>query len=182
MLGARVWLRGAIEGSVTKLVGRSVTIACAFDLSLGSTTTLVVRGTVGLTPGTVGTDLAFEGGGSDLAELRALSRLMLPAGGFSVHGRFLRRADALAIEGVEVGVDGATVRGGGTIGEPPRLATLDLTVDASGPDLSPFSGIARATLPRAPFSLRGASRAPRTRAHTRRDRGASRERPHHGQR
>lgn len=118
-------------------------------------TSIVVRGAVGLAPGAVGTELAVEGGGSDLAELRALSRVMLPAGAFTVRGKFLRRADALAIEDVEVAVSDAVVRGGGTIGEPPRLAGLDLTVDASGSDLSAFSGIARLTLPRAPFSVHG---------------------------
>jgi uncharacterized protein involved in outer membrane biogenesis len=118
-------------------------------------TSIAVRGAVGLTRGAVGTDLAVDGSGSDLAELRALTRVLLPAGAFTVRGRFLRRADALAIEDVEVGVHGSIVRGGGTIGEPPRLPNLDLSVDASGTDLSTFSGIARVTLPRSPFSLRG---------------------------
>lgn len=122
---------------------------------LAGGTSVVVRGTVGLVRGAAGTELSVEGGGHDLAELRALTRVMLPAGPFTVRGTFLRRADALAIDAVEVVVSGATVRAGGTIGEPPRLPNLDLSVDASGSDFSPFSGIARVTLPRAPFELRG---------------------------
>jgi hypothetical protein len=48
------------------------------------------------------------------------------------------------------------VAGGGTIGEPPRCESLDLTVSrAAGPDLSRFSGIARVGLPREPFTVRG---------------------------
>ena len=49
----------------------------------------------------------------------------------------------------------AIVRGGGTIGEPPRLANLDLEIEASGPDLSRFSGFAKVDLPGEPFALRG---------------------------
>lgn len=118
-------------------------------------TSLKVGGTLGELPRCVGTDLNVAATGSDLSELSALTRLRLPKGPFKVGGRFLRRADGLAITAVEVGVDGATIHAAGTIGEPPDLANLDLTADGTGPDASFLSGIARIDLPAEPFEIRG---------------------------
>jgi len=116
----------------------------------------VVSGAIGEPPRCVGTDLAVTGAGPDLSELSALTHLRLPAGGFKVRGRFLRRADGLAVEDVDIRVKNAIVQGGGTIGEVPRCENLDMTVShASGPDLSWFSGIARVELPQEPFTVRG---------------------------
>ena len=118
-------------------------------------TSLTVGGTLGEPPRCVGTELTVAATGSDLAELSALTRLRLPKGAFRVSGRFLRRADGLAIAAVEVGVNGATIHATGTIGEPPALANLDLTADGTGPDASLLSGIARIDLPAKPFEIRG---------------------------
>ena len=118
-------------------------------------TSLTVGGTLGELPRCVGTELNVAATGSDLSELSALTRLRLPRGAFKLGGRFLRRADGLAIEAVELGVDGATIHAAGTIGEPPELANLDLTVDGTGPDASFLSGIATIDLPAEPFEIRG---------------------------
>ena len=105
-------------------------------------TSLEVRGVLGTPPRWVDTELSVAASGSDLSQLSALTRLQLPTGRFAIRGRFIRRADALAVEGVELRTHDAIIRAGGTIGEPPRLASMDLDVEASGPDLSPFSGVA----------------------------------------
>ena len=118
-------------------------------------TSLTVGGTLGELPRCVGTELKVAATGSDLSELSALTRLRLPKGAFRVSGRFLRRADGLAIEAVEAGVNGVTIHATGTIGEPPALAKLDLTADGTGPDASLLSGIARIDLPAEPFEIRG---------------------------
>jgi uncharacterized protein involved in outer membrane biogenesis len=118
-------------------------------------TTLQVSGVLGEPPRWVGTDLAVRSSGPDLSQLAALTRLPLQAVPFAVQGRFLRRADALAVEGVELQVNDAILRGSGTVGEPPRLAHLDLQFDASGADLARFTGLAKVALPSAPFALRG---------------------------
>ncbi len=118
-------------------------------------TSLTVGGTLGELPRCVGTELKIAATGSDLSELAALTRLRLPKGAFSVSGRFLRRADGLAIAAVEVGVNGTTIHATGTIGEPPALANLDLTADGTGPDASLLSGIAGIDLPAEPFEIRG---------------------------
>ena len=107
-------------------------------------------------PRCVGTEFKVAATGSDLSELKALTRLRLPKGAFRVSGRFLRRADGLAIAAVEVGVNGATFHAAGThSGEPPALANLDLTADGTGPDASLLSRIARIDLPAEPFEIRG---------------------------
>jgi len=118
-------------------------------------TSLTVSGPLGPPPRCAGTDLAVAGKGRDLAQLSALTRVRLPSGPFTVRGRFLRREDALAIEDVDIRLGETHVRGGGTIGEPPRLQNLDLTADVSGPDLSLFSGIATIALPHEPFDVGG---------------------------
>jgi uncharacterized protein involved in outer membrane biogenesis len=116
---------------------------------------LAVAGVLGAPPRLVGTDLAVRATGPDLSKLSRLTRLRLPAGSFEVEGRLLRRADGLAIDAGELRFRGAVIRAGGTLGEPPRLSSLDLSVDASGPDLAAFSRLATVALPQAPFSLRG---------------------------
>jgi uncharacterized protein involved in outer membrane biogenesis len=118
-------------------------------------TSLDVTGTVGEPPRCVGTELLVAATGTDLSELSALTRLRLPRGAFKAGGRFLRRADGLAIEAVELGVDGARIHAAGTIGEPPGLANLDLTADGTGEDASILSGVARVALPAEPFEIRG---------------------------
>ena len=118
-------------------------------------TSLTVSGTLGELPRCVGTDLAFAATGTDLSELSALTRLRLPPGTFRIGGRFLRREDGLAIDGVELNTGGATIHAAGTIGEPPRLDNLDLTADGTGPDASFLSGVARIDLPTQPFEIGG---------------------------
>ena len=118
-------------------------------------TSLTVSGTLGELPRCVGTDLEFAATGTDLSELSALTRLRLPPGAFRIGGRFLRRSDGLAIDGVELDTNGATIHASGTIGEPPRLDNLDLTAHGTGPDASFLSGVARIDLPPQPFEIRG---------------------------
>jgi uncharacterized protein involved in outer membrane biogenesis len=118
-------------------------------------TSLALEGVLGGPPHLVGTDLNLRATGKDLSKLSRLTGLRLPVGPFEVAGRVLRRADGLAMEGVELRLQGAAIRAGGTLGEPPRLPNLDLTVDASGPDLSAFSRLANVELPQAPFVLHG---------------------------
>ena len=118
-------------------------------------TSVAVKGALGEPPRCVGADLAVTASGTDLSELSALAHLRLPTGEFAARGRFLRRADALAVEDVEIRAGDVVVQGGGTIGEPPRLDNLDMTLTASGPDLSQFTGIVTIALPRESYSLRG---------------------------
>ncbi len=118
-------------------------------------TTLRVDGAIGPLPRCEGTRLAIAGSGADLAGLDSLTGLRLPAGAFTITGRFLRKPDGLAIEETEVRIGETAVRASGMVGEPPKLAHLDLTADASGPDLSLFDEIARTSLPKEPFTLHG---------------------------
>lgn len=118
-------------------------------------TTLTVAGAIGTQPRGVGTDLSVTATGPDLAGLSAITRLKLPAGAFSVRGRFERGPLALAVRDVELRAQDAVVRGGGTIGEPPALANLDLVFDVAGSDLSRFSSVSGVALPQGSFELRG---------------------------
>ena len=118
-------------------------------------TSLDATGVLGLPPRFIGTDLEVRGSGQDLAELSRLTHLPVPRGQFLVTGRFLRRADGLAIDAAELRFAGAVIHADGTIGEPPRLANLELRADASGSDLGAFSRLVGTRLPQAPFSLRG---------------------------
>lgn len=118
-------------------------------------THVAVSGTVGEPPRCIGTDLAFAASGPDLSTLSKLARVRLPPGAYSARGRFRRGDDGLVVEGVEIDLEDTVVRGGGTIGEPPRLETLDLSVEGSGADLSVFSGLATIGLPAEPFEFRG---------------------------
>jgi uncharacterized protein involved in outer membrane biogenesis len=118
-------------------------------------TSVTVDGPLGELPRCVGADLEVRGTGGDLSQLSALTRVQLPEGPFEITGRFLRRADGLALEGAALSVNDARVHASGTIGEPPRLANLDLTVDAAGPDASCLSGVATIAIPDSPFELRG---------------------------
>jgi uncharacterized protein involved in outer membrane biogenesis len=118
-------------------------------------TSIAVSGPLGEMPRCIGANLAVAATGADLSDMSALARLRLPAVPFDVRGRFLRRSDGLALDGADIRVKDVIIRAGGTIGEPPRLGNLDMTFEASGPDLSLFSDIAMVDLPRVPFSLRG---------------------------
>jgi uncharacterized protein involved in outer membrane biogenesis len=118
-------------------------------------TSLALAGALGAPPRLVGADLAVRATGPDLSRMSRPTGLRLPRGPFEVEGRLLRRADGLAIDAVELRFRGAVIRAGGTLGEPPGLAGLDLAVDASGPDLGAFSRLATVELPHAPFALRG---------------------------
>ena len=141
-----------LTGAVRRAAGR---------LSLGdarvrvATTSLTVAGELGAPPRYAGTDLAFRAAGSDLSELSSLAGVALPAGPFELSGRWLRRAELLELEAVELRFRDALIRVAGLLGEPPRLLELGLTVDASGPDLARFSEIAGTELPPRPFELRG---------------------------
>ena len=117
-------------------------------------TTLTVSGSLGELPGCAAIDLAVNARGTAMSELSALSRVALPAAAFAVRGRFLRRADGLAIDGVEVSTLGSTVHASGRIGRPPACANLSLVADGHGPDASWISPIARVRLPAEPFEVR----------------------------
>lgn len=118
-------------------------------------TSLTVSGAIGPPPRCVGTSLVVAGSGKDLAELSDLAGVRLPRGPFEVRGRFLRRADGLALGPTEVRFKEALVTVEGAIGEPPGVPNLDLAVDASGPDLAVFSELATVELPAEPFVVRG---------------------------
>ncbi len=118
-------------------------------------TSLVVKGTLGELPRWVGTELDVAATGSDLSELSALARLRLPQGPFTVRGQLRKRTEGLAIDAVELRVAGSTIHAAGTVGEPPSLHSLQLTVDGAGPDASFLSRVARVELPAEPFELRG---------------------------
>ena len=118
-------------------------------------TSVRATGTLGEPPGFSDLDLAVEASGSDLALLSSLARLRLPAGAFELDGRFLRRSDGFAIEGADLRTQGATIRATGRLGKAPRFLTLNLAVEASGPDLALFSGTAGVELPSRSFELRG---------------------------
>ncbi|HEX4823875.1 MAG TPA: AsmA-like C-terminal region-containing protein [Candidatus Polarisedimenticolaceae bacterium] len=107
--------------------------------------------------GTIGTtiELDVDARGRDLAVLRAVSTVPLPAGPFTVDGRFTRRGRVLAIGATTVHVGETTVHASGTIGTPPGCRDLDLTAEGSGPDASIFSALATVHLPAERFDVRG---------------------------
>src|SRR5262249_20797445 len=76
----------------------------------------IVSGALGVPPDFVGTDLNVQGSGPDLTKLSRLTTLPLPTGAFRVAGRFLRRADGLGIEAVDLKFGRTVVRAGGNIG------------------------------------------------------------------
>jgi uncharacterized protein involved in outer membrane biogenesis len=116
---------------------------------------VIVSGALGMPPDFVGTDLNVQGSGPDLTKLSKLTTLPLPTGAFQMVGRFLRRADGLGIEAVDLKFGRTAVRAGGNIGEPPEVRNLDLTADLSGPNLSVFSRLLSLGLPRVPFAVHG---------------------------
>jgi uncharacterized protein involved in outer membrane biogenesis len=118
-------------------------------------TTLRLDGTLGPPPRCVGTSFAVSGSGADASELSPLTRLRLPARPFTIEGRFLRRADGLAIEKTTIKIAGTTIDADGTIGEPPALADLDLAFSGSGPDLSVAAALAGTALPAERFTVQG---------------------------
>jgi len=118
-------------------------------------TTVAADGAIGTRSRGAGTDLVVAGSGRDLAALSGLTRLRLPEGPFTLHGRLLVGGDGLAIRDVALETAGARVHASGTIGKPPACDALDLTAEASGADLSLLSGIAATPLPRAAFSVHG---------------------------
>lgn len=114
-----------------------------------------VSGPLGPFPRIIGTDLAVEAHGDDLASLSKLARVELPSGPFDLRGRFLRREDGLALGPTDVHVGGAAVTAEGTIGQPPRVPNLDLTFHGAGPDASVLSSVARVALPAERFEVEG---------------------------
>jgi hypothetical protein len=74
---------------------------------------------------------------------------------FELEGRFLRRADGLAIDAAELRFRDTVIGAAGALGEPPELLELALTLEASGPDLGLLSPLVGIDLPRRRFSLRG---------------------------
>jgi len=118
-------------------------------------TSLVVTGVLGKPPSLIGTELSVRATGPDLSHLSKLTTLPLPTGRFEVVGRFLRRANDLAIDAVELQFRQTVIHAGGSLGEPPRFAKLNLTADVSGPDLAVFSRLATVNLPHAPFTVGG---------------------------
>src|SRR5262249_59024529 len=82
-------------------------------------TLINVNGTLAALPRWVGSDLEVAATGSNLGELSALTRLQLPSRPFDLRGRFLRRADGLAIDATVLRVAGATIQARGASGEPP---------------------------------------------------------------
>ena len=116
---------------------------------------LAVAGLLGMPPDFIGTDLTVRGTGPDLSDLSKLTTVPLPTGRFEVTGRFLRRADGLGIDAVELQFRRTVVHAAGNIGEPPDCAKLDLTADVVGPDLAVFSRLLSVNLPHAPFAVHG---------------------------
>ena len=118
-------------------------------------TSLLVTGVLGKPPSLIGTELTVRATGPDLSHLSKLTTLPLPTGRFQVAGRFLRRANDLAIDAVELQFRQTVIHAGGSLGEPPHFAKLHLTADVSGPDLAVFSRLATVKLPHAPFTVGG---------------------------
>jgi uncharacterized protein involved in outer membrane biogenesis len=126
----------------------------AVDVHAGDTR-LLVDGAISTEGRSVGTDLAVDASGSDLRELSALCRVTLPAGPFTLRGRFLRRPDALALESTRLTSGATAIEASGTIGEPPGVANMNLTVEGRGPEASWLSPVARLDLPRERFDVKG---------------------------
>jgi hypothetical protein len=114
-----------------------------------------VTGVLGDPPGLLGTDLFVRAVGRDLVDFSRVAHRPLPRGSFELSGRILRDPSGFAVEGLTLTSQRLLLRATGRLGELPRLESLDLSIDTSGPDLSAFSGLVGAALPPAPFALRG---------------------------
>ena len=101
-------------------------------------------------------DLEIEGAGPDLRAFGALFGAgHLPAKPFSASGRLQRRDGTTVFEGVEARLGDNSLKVDGTIGKLPALVGTDVTVTASGDDLSELSSVVKARLPRGAYQVRG---------------------------
>ncbi len=124
------------------------------ELNVGDNT-VSLNGTLGAPPMMAGTDFRFKADGSDISAIALLAGVDLPAESFQVTGHLTRLEGALGIDRCEATVGPTEIRVHGRLGDPPAFAGTDLRVEAKGPDLSAFSGLAGIALPQLPFEAEG---------------------------
>ncbi len=121
---------------------------------------LNIEGRIAATSGFVGTDLSVRAEGPGLAWLGPLTGLPdLPDERYRVGGTVQIVRNGYQLEGVHAEVGGVSAELDGLIGRAPGLAGTEVTVRASGPDLSyPASFAGLHGIPTEPFDLEGALR------------------------
>jgi len=116
---------------------------------------MTVDGTVGKLPELVGTDVNVTAAGDDLSELSTVVGTRLPGGRYQVQGRLVRDEAGVELHDVRARLGETDLRADGKIAGPPRFEGSDLSMRASGPDLSVFTAFVGVELPEQPFSVEG---------------------------
>lgn len=126
------------------------------------TVRVAVDGAVVPSDGLVGTRIELAVAGPDLSSIGRLvsesgfgEQPDLPTASFSVEGGLEIDDAGYVLRAVEVKLGRGEASLDGRIGEPPAFEGTDLTVDARGPDVSPYGALAGLTLPPEPFRARG---------------------------
>ena len=130
-------------------------------VELGATR-IDVDGAVVPSSGLVGTRIELAVAGPDLASFGRLVSESgfgeppdLPTASFSVEGGLEIDDAGYVLRALEVKLGRGEASLDGRIGEPPAFGGTDLTVDARGPDVSPYGALAGLALPAEPFRARG---------------------------
>ncbi len=123
-------------------------------------TRLELSGSVVPSGGLAGTDLRIDLAGPELRRAGALAAGLvavpeLPAEPFSLATRLEVDAAGYRLEGLRATLADAVATIEGRVGALPQLVGTDLTIVADGPDASLFRTLTGATVPVAPFRVRG---------------------------
>jgi len=118
---------------------------------------LTLDGSIGTTADLNG-NLSFGLQGKSLATVaNAVGWQDFPARPYKISGRCMRQNGRTRLDSVVVTSAGARLQLAGTLGNPPRWRSTNLTFTFDGQDLQPFSALARGIgLPAGPFRAQGA--------------------------
>ncbi len=102
-----------------------------------------------------GSSFEVQGSGPDARAIGSLAGLHLPSGSYTISGRVDREGNRLRLQDIEAEVGRSRLAVTGIVGDPPGYEGTDLSIEASGPDLSAFQGFSRIDLPGLPFEVSG---------------------------
>ena len=117
-----------------------------------------VEGLVALTPGIVGTDLTFDAGGPDLAEVVGYfaEPNFVPALPYRATGQMQLREDGLRFRNIEGSLGTSSIRGGGLLVPEPLIPGSWFVAEAAGPAFEEvIASISDAEVRPGPYELAG---------------------------